>query len=364
MKIKIKESIYSDFFPWFNAALISIACIIFGIFYTTIVVNTTKNNVKKELSIQVNTAAAALHPEYIGSEKLLDMHSLEYTTTLEQLRRVTAANPNVHWYYMMAKQGENIIWTVDPDTTSEQTPAGEIWDNPTEDVWEIFETGESSVTGPVTDEWGTWVSAMAAIKNAQGEIVGVLGLDVEAKDWYTQINAQIRRACSISFLVWVILELSLVAYFVRLKYIKHIRALNADLQRELEDRKDIEEMLWEAENRFKDITQSCGDWCWEIDNTGKYTYVLGNCQEALGYTAKEMVGKNVTDFFPAEQADQLTAELKDGLERHAPIKDWKNAKKTKDGRTITVVSNGVPMIDQDGCVVGYRGVSRVILTKK
>lgn len=41
---------------------------------------------------------------------------------------------------------------------------------------------------PYTDEWGTFISAYAPILDAEGDLVAVLGIDVELKDYYMRVQ--------------------------------------------------------------------------------------------------------------------------------------------------------------------------------
>ena len=50
------------------------------------------------------------------------------------------------------------------------------------------------------DDWGTWMSAFAPLRNDEGEIVAVLGLDIEA-DYVFQLQDQIRNRVLMSFIV-------------------------------------------------------------------------------------------------------------------------------------------------------------------
>lgn len=51
-----------------------------------------------------------------------------------------------------------------------------------------------------TDEWGTWLSAFAPIKDDRGEIVAILGLDIEA-DYVFSLQERIRNRVLISFII-------------------------------------------------------------------------------------------------------------------------------------------------------------------
>ncbi|MGF1514780.1 MAG: ATP-binding protein [Elainellaceae cyanobacterium] len=65
----------------------------------------------------------------------------------------------------------------------------------------VIETGELTEEPNIyTDDWGTWMSAFAPIKNDQGEVVAVLGLDIEA-DYVFDLQDQIRNRVLMSFIV-------------------------------------------------------------------------------------------------------------------------------------------------------------------
>lgn len=51
-----------------------------------------------------------------------------------------------------------------------------------------------------SDDWGTWLSAFAPLKNDQGEVVAVLGLDIEA-DYVFEIQEKIRNRVLLSFVI-------------------------------------------------------------------------------------------------------------------------------------------------------------------
>ncbi len=50
------------------------------------------------------------------------------------------------------------------------------------------------------DEWGSWISAFAPLRNGDGEIVAILGLDIEA-DYLLQLQNRIRQRVLISFII-------------------------------------------------------------------------------------------------------------------------------------------------------------------
>jgi signal transduction histidine kinase len=51
-----------------------------------------------------------------------------------------------------------------------------------------------------SDDWGTWLSAFAPIKNSSGETVAILGLDIEA-DYVFKLQDRIRNRVLVSFII-------------------------------------------------------------------------------------------------------------------------------------------------------------------
>ncbi len=63
------------------------------------------------------------------------------------------------------------------------------------------------------------------------------------------------------------------------------------VSREITERK-------KAEERFKQVAESAGEWIWEVDRNGLYTYSNHVVEKILGYTPEEIVGKkHFYDFF-------------------------------------------------------------------
>ncbi|GEM_PF-1053357 len=70
------------------------------------------------------------------------------------------------------------------------TPPGTVYEKPLPGVLEIFKTGKSSVIGPYTDEYGTFVSAVTPVTDPQsGKVLMVIAIDVMADDWKASLDA-------------------------------------------------------------------------------------------------------------------------------------------------------------------------------
>ncbi len=70
------------------------------------------------------------------------------------------------------------------------SPPGTVYEKPLPGILEIFKTGKPYVTGPYTDEYGTFVSAIAPVTDPQsGKVLMVVAIDVVADDWEARVNA-------------------------------------------------------------------------------------------------------------------------------------------------------------------------------
>jgi len=70
---------------------------------------------------------------------------------------------------------------------------------------------------------------------------------------------------------------------------------------DIADRKRFEDALRESEKRFRNIADVAGDWIWELDSEGRYTYSNYAVKNVLGYAPEEVLGKYFYDFFPSEE---------------------------------------------------------------
>ena len=127
-------------------------------------------------------------------------------------------------------------------------------------------------------------------------------------------------------------------------------------------RKNIaENKLRDSEERFRDIATSIGDWIWETDIHGAYTYCSENVKKILGYTPKEMIGKTAFDFMEETNSEKVTDMLYQITEKKEHFETWNTA---KNGRKIFLLTNGVKILDKNSKLVGYRGVDKDITEQK
>ena len=118
------------------------------------------------------------------------------------------------------------------------------------------------------------------------------------------------------------------------------------------------EVLEEAEKRFQDIATSTDAWSWEVDAQGRYTYVNPIVESVLGYKPEEVRGKYFYDFFHDNERYQLKGAAFEFFAQRKRFKDFINRNVRKSGQIVVLETTGVPVLSQDGSLLGYRGSSR------
>ena len=118
--------------------------------------------------------------------------------------------------------------------------------------------------------------------------------------------------------------------------------------------------LVKSEARFRTLVESSSDLIWEVDASGHYVYVSPKIQDLLGYETDEVIGKTPFELMPEEEAERIAEEFTAIIKEHRPFESLENANRHKDGQIVIMETSGVPIIDQDGILTGYRGIDRDI----
>ena len=135
--------------------------------------------------------------------------------------------------------------------------------------------------------------------------------------------------------------------------------------KELIDRKSAEEARRESEERFRQLAETAGEWIWEVDASGLYTYSNPVIETILGYKPEEIVGKkHFYDLFHPEDGEAMKSEALEGWAAKRPFCEFLNRNLDKSGQTRWLSTSGLPMLDKMGNVRGYRGTNRDITERR
>ena len=134
--------------------------------------------------------------------------------------------------------------------------------------------------------------------------------------------------------------------------------------RDITERKRGEKALRRSEQRFRDIAENASEWIWEVDASGVYTYSSPVVEEILGYKPKEILGKCFSDLFHPEDREALARSALDAFATKKPFRGFVNRNIHKNGKTVWLSTSGVPVLDENGELLGYRGADTDITEQK
>jgi PAS domain S-box-containing protein len=122
--------------------------------------------------------------------------------------------------------------------------------------------------------------------------------------------------------------------------------------------------LKKSEGRLRDIMFSMADWVWEVDEKGVYTYSSNRGADLLGVSQEDIIGKTMFDFMPKDEVKRATDIFSEIMSNKAAIKDFESWNFGRNGERICLLTNGVPIIDENGNFKGYRGIDKDITERK
>jgi len=136
------------------------------------------------------------------------------------------------------------------------------------------------------------------------------------------------------------------------------------IYRDISKQKEILEKLKESEKRLEDLVFSSSDLIWEVEKEGRYTFVSGRAKQIFGYSPEEMLGETFYDFMPKEEALRVGEFFRKAASTKKPIIELENWNFTKEGKKICLLTNAVPILNDKGELLGYRGIDKDITERK
>ena len=127
----------------------------------------------------------------------------------------------------------------------------------------------------------------------------------------------------------------------------------ADRGREAENGRGVED-------RYRNLVENGIDWVWEVNERNVYTYVSASVRDILGYEPREVLGKSIFDLVPMVEVSRVTKTLGAAISTRQPLKMVQMNNLRKDGRSVTLETAGVPIVNAAGRFSGYQGTHRDI----
>lgn len=119
-------------------------------------------------------------------------------------------------------------------------------------------------------------------------------------------------------------------------------------------------ILQNSNERFKQLVESTNDWVWEVDASGKYTYVSHQIEAILEYKTHEVLGKTPFDFMTNDESKRAKKLFEKFTNQRERIVNLETIHLSKTGNEVIFLTNGTPFFNEEGKLLGYRGIDKDI----
>jgi diguanylate cyclase (GGDEF)-like protein/PAS domain S-box-containing protein len=203
-------------------------------------------------------------------------------------------------------------------------------------------------TSDIADEGRKYRADHIPLHDAEGREVGCMLFlrDVTAHSAHSQRDTLLAAGATFGLGVVLLWLFNLVIGRVE----KRLSASQAEMMR--------------SEARFRGLVESSSDWIWEIDASARYVYVSPKVKDLLGYAPAEMLGKTPFELMPVQESARVANIFAGIAASRKPFQAMEKRNLHKDGHIVVLETSGVPILGQNGELLGYRGVDRDISARK
>ncbi len=296
-----------------------------------------------------------LPSDVVGNDPLY-LNLIETEKTWEKL------NPDVSDIYTLRKlpNGKN-VFIVDSETDynhngiydgerEQRTPVGEVYDEPDAGLERAFRGEANFDFVPITDRWGTWISAFEPLHDPSGHVEAVLGVDFDARNFITAIRNAKLRLISLAAL----LELMLLG----------ASTLNSVLRAQIIEREKSGESLQLLASAVENARESVVITDAELNLPGpRILFVNPAFTQITGYSADEVLGKTPRILQGPRTDKTVLARLRGNLARGKTF-EGETINYRKDGKDFNLEWQIAPIRNAGGKTTHFVAVQHDITARK
>jgi PAS domain S-box-containing protein len=266
-----------------------------------------------------------------------DLATPAYAQVKSRLRMLKAIDPRVRYVYLFRLRPETgkVVFlgdSTDPGASDESLPGDEYKEAPqSPGLQNILRRNRPATEGPLTDEFGTWITAYAPVgladPSAGSGVADVVGLDMDAAGWRRELW---QAAFEGAMFVWLALGLPLIAWFVA--------------RRQLEQRHVIRNLSEAVEQSHSAILI--------VGLDGRIEFANRGLSDQVGFDREALIGRKWSDFREIDPGGDSMTELATAMQSgEAWEGEW--VSRRQDGTAYPVRGVVTPVRRRDGALACF-----------
>jgi sensor histidine kinase regulating citrate/malate metabolism len=148
-----------------------------------------KGALQDQLQSVAGIAASEIDGDSFATIRAGDEETPAFAAIREQIRKVQRAAPDIRYIYTMRQNGSQVEFVVDGDYgyAPDAARIGQVYDEVDPELLRGF-IGPSFDRDFTTDQWGTVLSGYSPIRDSAGNVVGLVGVDMDSGVVLSHLN--------------------------------------------------------------------------------------------------------------------------------------------------------------------------------
>ena len=136
------------------------------------------------------------------------------------------------------------------------------------------------------------------------------------------------------------------------------------LSHDVTERLQMMDALRRSEERYRTMLDEMEEAYYEVDLNGNFTFFSDALCRQLGYSREEIGGMSYKVYIPSENAKKVFEVYNSVYRTGEPRKSFASSQIKKDGTLVHTEDSIFAMRDDEGKIIGFRGISRDITERK
>jgi PAS domain S-box-containing protein len=257
------------------------------LYISVVTTNALKEQARTDIQGFATLAASQVNADQVALFKPGDEKTPEFLAMQDILNRMKYSFPDIKNAYIMRRDGNRVFFVVDDDygILQNAAPIGFEYTRVNKEMLDGFSTPTVDQDF-VTDQWGTTLSGYSPIRNAQGQVVGLVGVDVEKQIVLSKQN----------LINWTSYLIVFLAILMAVFGVLGVEGVRSRLMKDLKDR----------ETRYHALFEETYDAILIIVD-GRYTDCNTSAERMLKGSKEQIIGKTLWDLAPWIQPNGISS---------------------------------------------------------